>query len=172
MNLSKRERLQVTRQRAKLEKNLGSISELTRLPSALFIVDINKEHIAVAEAKKLNIPTFAIVDTNTNPNDIDFPIPGNDDASKSIQLIVKLMVDAIEEGLAERKFDKDRPVQEDEHEEITAERAAYELLDEEEVATAKAAAIKKVKVVDAETDEMKPKAVAPRKQIAKKGGKK
>ena len=79
-NLSKRERLQVTRERAKLEKNLGSISDLNRLPSALFIVDINKEHIAVAEAKKLNIPTFAIVDTNTNPNPVDFAIPANDDA--------------------------------------------------------------------------------------------
>ena len=107
-NISKRERLQITRERAKLEKNLGSISDLSRLPAAIFIVDINKEHIAVAEAQKLNIPTFAITDTNTNPNLIDFPIPANDDAAKSIDIIVKLMVDAIEEGLNERKLDKDK----------------------------------------------------------------
>src|SRR5574344_1092463 len=104
-NLSKRERLQITRQRAKLEKNLGSISDLNRLPSALFIVDVCKEHIAVAEAKKLNIPTFAIVDTNANPNDVDFPIPGNDDAAKSIEVILRAMVEAINEGLEERKLD-------------------------------------------------------------------
>lgn len=108
LSLSKRERLQITRERAKLEKNLGSISDLTRLPSALFVVDINKEHIAVAEAKKLNIPTFAIVDTNSNPNDVDFAIPANDDATKSISLIVKTMVVAIAEGLNERKFDKEK----------------------------------------------------------------
>ena len=105
--MSKRERLQVSRERAKLEKNLGSISDLNRLPSAIFVVDILKEHIAIAEATKLNIPTFAIVDTNSNPQLVDFPIPGNDDASKSISLIVKLMVDAIEEGLTERRVDKE-----------------------------------------------------------------
>ena len=107
-NLSKRERLQITRERAKLEKNLGSIADLTRLPSALFIVDIMKEHIAVAEAKKLNIPTFAIVDTNSNPNEVDFVIPANDDAAKSIQLIVDIMATAIEEGLAERKVEREK----------------------------------------------------------------
>ncbi len=112
-SLSKRERLQITRERAKLEKNLGSISDLNRLPSALFIVDINKEHIAVAEAKKLNIPTFAIVDTNSNPKAVDFPIPANDDASKSIDLITKIMCDAIAEGLAERKLDKDKKADEE-----------------------------------------------------------
>jgi len=106
--LSKRERLQITRERAKLEKTLGSISELNRLPSALFIVDILKEKIAVAEAKKLNIPTFAIVDTNSNPNEVDFPIPANDDASKSIALIVRTMVDAIIEGNTERKLERDK----------------------------------------------------------------
>lgn len=106
--MSKRERLQVTRERAKLEKNLGSIADLNRLPSALFIVDVLKEHIAVAEARKLNIPTFAIVDTNSNPLLVDFPIPANDDASKSIALITRAMVVAIEEGLGERKIDKDR----------------------------------------------------------------
>ncbi len=94
-NISKRERLQIQRERAKLEKQLGSIADLNRLPSALFVVDILKEHIAVAEAKKLNIPTFAIVDTNSDPTKVDFPIPANDDASKSIDLIVKIMVKAM-----------------------------------------------------------------------------
>jgi small subunit ribosomal protein S2 len=107
-NLSKRERLQVTRQRAKLEKNLGSIVDLTRLPSALFIVDVSKEHIAVREAKRLGIPVFAMVDTNSDPSDIDFPIPANDDASKSISLIIELLCKAIEEGLNERKLEKDK----------------------------------------------------------------
>jgi small subunit ribosomal protein S2 len=108
MNLSKRERLQVTRQRAKLEKNLGSIVDLTRLPSALFIVDVCKEHIAVSEAKRLGIPVFAMVDTNSDPSDIDFPIPANDDASKSISLIIDILCQAIEEGLNERKLEKDK----------------------------------------------------------------
>ncbi|HQB37214.1 MAG TPA: 30S ribosomal protein S2 [Bacteroidales bacterium] len=107
-NLSKREKLQVTRQRAKLEKNLGSIIDLTRLPSALFIVDVSKEHIAVKEAKRLGIPIFAMVDTNSDPTNIDFPIPANDDASKSISLIVEILCQAIDEGLNERKTDKDK----------------------------------------------------------------
>ncbi|MBN1116053.1 MAG: 30S ribosomal protein S2 [Bacteroidales bacterium] len=107
-NMSKRERLQVTRQRAKLEKNLGSISDLTRLPAAMFVVDISKEHIAVREAKRLNIPVFAIVDTNSNPNDVDFPIPANDDASKSILLIIDTVCKAIEEGLDERKMEREK----------------------------------------------------------------
>lgn len=107
-NISKRERLQFSRQREKLEKNLGSISDLTRLPAALFIVDINKEHIAVAEAKRLNIPTFAIVDTNSNPNAVDFPIPANDDSSKSVEAILKVVTGAIKEGLEERKVAKDK----------------------------------------------------------------
>lgn len=101
--ISKRERLQVTRQRAKLEKTLGSISDMNRLPAALFIVDVVKENIAVKEAKRLNIPVFAMVDTNSNPKDIDFVIPANDDASKSIEVIVGAMTDAINEGLMERK---------------------------------------------------------------------
>ena len=105
-NMSKRERLQVSRQRDKMEKNLGSIADLTRLPSALFIVDIVKEHIAVAEARKLNIPTFAMVDTNSDPSLVDFPIPANDDATKSIELIVDTMIAAINEGIEERKNDK------------------------------------------------------------------
>lgn len=105
-NMSKRERLQVSRQREKMEKNLGSVVDLTRLPSALFIVDIVKEHIAVAEARKLSIPTFAIVDTNSDPTLVDFPIPANDDATKSIELIVDVMIQAINEGVEERKNDK------------------------------------------------------------------
>ena len=116
--ISKRERLQITREKANLEKNLGSIADLTRLPSAVFVVDILKEHIAVAEAKRLNIPTFAMVDTNANPELIDFPIPANDDASKSITVIVEAMVKAIEEGLAERKFDKDNTPENEEEDNI------------------------------------------------------
>jgi small subunit ribosomal protein S2 len=110
-NLSKREKLQVSRQRAKLEKNLGSIADLTRLPAAMFIVDISKEHIAVHEARRLNIPIFAMVDTNSDPNLVDFPIPANDDASKSISLIIGILCQAIEEGLNERKLEKDKEPQ-------------------------------------------------------------
>ena len=105
-NLSKRELLQISRQRAKLEKNLGSISDLTRLPSALFVVDVMKEHIAVAEANRLGIPVFGIVDTNSDPNPIDFVIPANDDASKSIELILDTLCAAMIEGLEERKVEK------------------------------------------------------------------
>ena len=105
-NLSKREILQVSRQRAKLEKNLGSIADLTRLPSALFVIDVMKEHIAVKEAKRLGIPVFAIVDTNSNPNDIDFMIPANDDAKDSIEVILNACCTAIAEGLEERKAER------------------------------------------------------------------
>ena len=105
-NLSKREKLQITRQRAKLEKNLGSIADLNRLPSALFVVDVMKEHIAVAEAKRLGIPVFGIVDTNSNPEDIDFVIPANDDPSKSIEVILDAVCSAMAEGLEERKVEK------------------------------------------------------------------
>ena len=105
-NLSKREILQVSRQRAKLEKNLGSIADLTRLPSALFVIDVMKEHIAVKEAKRLGIPVFAIVDTNSNPNDIDFMIPANDDAKDSIEIILNACCTAIAEGLEERKAER------------------------------------------------------------------
>ncbi|KAA2218629.1 MULTISPECIES: 30S ribosomal protein S2 [Maribacter] len=104
--LSKKERLQVDRLRAKLEKNLGSISEMTRLPGALFIVDTMREHIAVKEAQKLNIPIFAMVDTNSDPRDVDFVIPSNDDASKSIEIIMTQVTDAVAGGLAERKSEK------------------------------------------------------------------
>ena len=106
--LSKREKLQIDRQRAKLEKNLGSIVDMTRLPGALFVVDTKREHIAIAEAQKLNIPIFAMVDTNSDPRLVDFSIPANDDASKSIDKILSFVTDAIAEGLAERKADKDQ----------------------------------------------------------------
>lgn len=113
-NLSKREKLQISRQRAKLEKTLGSIADLNRLPSALFVVDVMKEHIAVAEANRLGIPVFAMVDTNSNPNDVDFVIPANDDASKSIELILDTVVSAMAEGLEERKAEKaDAPAEEE-----------------------------------------------------------
>ena len=107
LNLAKRERLMVTREKDKLAKVLGGISELTRLPAAVFVVDVRKEHIAVKEAQKLNIPIFAMVDTNSNPNVADFPIPANDDAYKSIDIVVKNLTKSVEEGLLERKKDKD-----------------------------------------------------------------
>lgn len=106
--MSKRERLQVSRQRAKLEKNLGSISDLSRIPAAIFIVDVLKEHIALAEAKKLGIPVFAMVDTNSDPRPVDFPIPANDDASSSIVAILDTVVTAVAEGLNERKSEKEK----------------------------------------------------------------
>lgn len=116
-NISKKERLQISRQKAKMEKLIGSIADLTRLPAAIFIVDIKKEHIAVSEAKKLNIPTFAITDTNTDPTQVDFAIPGNDDATKSISIIMEVVCKAIEEGLSERKLDKEN----DREKEVAAE---------------------------------------------------
>jgi small subunit ribosomal protein S2 len=145
-NLSKKEKLQISRERAKLEKNLGSIVDLSRLPSAIFVVDINKEHIAVAEAKKLNIPTFAIVDTNSNPNEVDFPIPANDDAAKSISMIVKAMVDSIEEGLAERKYDKDKLAEEEKEEVLESERIKSKSLAEIEEDDEETEAIKAKKI--------------------------
>lgn len=105
-NLSKREKLQITRQRAKLEKNLGSIADLTRLPAAIFVVDVMKEHIAIAEAKRLGIPVFGIVDTNSDPKEVDFVIPANDDATKSIEVILDALCAAMAEGLEERKAEK------------------------------------------------------------------
>ena len=106
--LSKREKLQINRQREKLEKNLGSITDMTRLPGAIFVVDVKKEHIAVAEAKKLNIPIFAMIDTNSDPRGIDYVVPSNDDASKSIEKVLGFIIDAIAEGLAERKAGKEK----------------------------------------------------------------
>ena len=105
-NLSKREKLQITRQRAKLEKTLGSIADLNRLPAALFVVDVLKEHIAVREANRLGIPVFAMVDTNSDPSNIDFVIPANDDASKSIEVILDALCGAMAEGIEERKIEK------------------------------------------------------------------
>ncbi|HEY6161426.1 MAG TPA: 30S ribosomal protein S2 [Bacteroidia bacterium] len=113
-NISKKEKLSISRLRAKLETQFGSIADLTRLPAAIFIVDIMKEHIAVAEAKRLNIPTFAIVDTNSDPNQVDYAIPANDDASTSIELIMTLITKAVEEGLADRKIDKDKEAEDKE----------------------------------------------------------
>ncbi len=173
-NMSKRERLHILRERAKLERQLGSISDLNRLPAAIFIVDICKEHIAVAEAKKLNIPTFAIVDTNANPQDVDFPIPANDDASKSIHMIVKLMVEAIQEGLAERKMEKDKAVEEEEErerEEQEAKKAkslegVEEEEDQEKVRKVKGA--KRVRIGDEEGDSDSPSKPAPGKRPAGK----
>jgi small subunit ribosomal protein S2 len=107
LTLSKKERLQVDRLRAKLEKNLGSISEMTRLPAALFVIDIKREHIAIKEAQKLNIPIFAMVDTNSDPRQVDYVIPANDDASKSIEKILSNVTNAIAKGLADRKAEKD-----------------------------------------------------------------
>jgi small subunit ribosomal protein S2 len=120
--LSKREKLQITRQRAKLEKNLGSIADLNRLPSALFIVDVMKEHIAVAEANRLSIPVFAMVDTNSDPNNIDFVIPANDDATKSIEIILDALCAAINEGLEERKVEKIDTASENEDQPVRRER--------------------------------------------------
>ena len=124
MTLSKKERLQVTRLRAKLEKNLGSISDMTRLPGAIFIVDTTRENIAVKEAKKLNIPIFAMVDTNSDPNDVDFVIPSNDDASKSIEKIMTQVSNAVIEGLAERKAGKEADVKASQEQKPAAEKTA------------------------------------------------
>jgi small subunit ribosomal protein S2 len=134
-NLSKRERLQVTRQRAKLEKNLGSIADLTRLPSALFVVDVCKENIAVKEARRLGIPVFAMVDTNSDPTEIEFPIPANDDASKSISLIIGLLCQAVEEGLNERKLEKDKEPEDKEIKSGRKELKTKDLYDSEEEET-------------------------------------
>ena len=118
--LSKKERLQVERMRAKLEKNLGSISDMTRLPGALFVVDIKREHIAIKEAQKLKIPIFAMVDTNSDPREVEYVIPSNDDATKSIEKILSLVTDAVAEGLQERKNEKEASDQENQKEEGTA----------------------------------------------------
>jgi len=161
-SISKRERLQISRERAKLEKNLGSISDLNRLPAAIFVVDISKERIAIAEARRLNIPTFAIVDTNSNPNLVDFPIPANDDAAKSISLIVSKMIEAIEEGLTERKIDKDKRGDDDKDDsDNSGEGRGFDLDDEEDPELKKLAKLKAAE----EGDGMK----RPRKPVAGRG---
>lgn len=130
--LSKKERLQVERLRAKLEKNLGSIADMTRLPGALFVVDIKREHIAIKEAQKLNIPIFAMVDTNSDPREVDYVIPANDDASKSIEKILSLITSAVADGLSERKSDKSAKDEDDDNEEVVETKKAVAIADEEE----------------------------------------
>ncbi len=165
-SFSKRERLQITRERAKLEKQLGSIADLSRLPSALFVVDIMKEHIAVAEARKLNIPTIAIVDTNSNPNEIDFPIPANDDASKSIAVILGRIVEAISEGLTDRKLDRDKREDEehDDYERDEMGEIIYPEDEEDDGLTPKERAEKALKKAEGEGED---KSRRPRKPISK-----
>ena len=164
--LSKREKLQINRQREKLEKNLGSISDMTRLPGALFIVDIKKEHIAVAEAQKLNIPIFAMVDTNSDPRQVDYVIPANDDASKSIDKVLSFVTDAVAEGLSDRKADKEKvketkEVAAPETEEVApkAEETKEDAPKKKEVKAkapkAKAVKVKETKVEEAKVEETK-----------------
>ncbi|MCD8740766.1 30S ribosomal protein S2 [Mucilaginibacter roseus] len=150
--LSKKERLMIQRERIKLETLLGGIADLNRLPAALFLIDVKKEHIAVSEALKLNIPTFAMVDTNSDPSNIDFPIPANDDATKSISLITSIIIKAIEEGLDERKREK-----EDEAEKEAA--AAKAKADSPEAAAEGGKRARKV-TADAETETEAPSAEA------------
>lgn len=162
-NLAKRERLQITRQRAKLEKMLGSIADMNRLPAAMFVVDVTKEHIAVREARKLNIPLFAIVDTNSDPSNIDFPVPANDDASKSISLIIDKITEAINEGLEERKMEKEKEASAKEKKQASKKEAAkaekVEQKDEKQeaakVETAKAKETKEEKKAEEEKKDNK-----------------
>ena len=169
--LSKRENLQIQRKRAKLEKNLGSIADLTRLPSALFIVDVTKEHIAVAEANRLGIPVFAIVDTNSDPNDIDFVIPANDDSSKAVDVILGAVCDAIKEGLEERKVEKADAEAAVEKKETAPKAKAAKKVEVEEAPVAEAApAEEEAPKAEAEAEEEAPKAkkTAAKKPAAKK----
>jgi small subunit ribosomal protein S2 len=155
--LSKREKLQINRQREKLEKNLGSISDMTRLPGALFVVDIKKEHIAVAEAQKLNIPIFAMVDTNSDPRLVDYVIPANDDASKSIDKVLSFVTNAIAEGLSDRKSEKEKVAKKEEAKTEEAPKAAAP-----EAAAPKAKEVKAEKAPKAKAEK------APKKAKAKK----
>lgn len=143
-NLAKRERLMIVREKTKLHRILGGIADLTRLPAALFVVDVKNEHIAIAEAQKLNIPVFAMVDTNSDPTNIDFPIPANDDAFKSIAIITEVIGKAIEEGLMERKQDKEDSVRKEE------ETAKKEL--DEKSEKAEEAQVPKVEIVETEKE--------------------
>ncbi|MFK7899365.1 MAG: 30S ribosomal protein S2 [Cyclobacteriaceae bacterium] len=151
-NLAKRERLMLTRDKEKLEKVLGGIADQTRLPSAMFVVDVKKEHIAIAEAKKLNIPVFALVDTNSNPEGVDYVIPGNDDAFKSISVITKEFCKAIEEGLSERKAEKSKDKEAEA--EVAAETAKAETEAKEEGKAEKKAPAKKTAAPKAEKKEV------------------
>ena len=161
--LSKREKLQINRQREKLDKNLGSIVDMTRLPGAIFVVDVKKEHIAIAEAQKLNIPIFAMVDTNSDPRPVDYVIPSNDDASKSIERVLSFITEGIAEGLAERKAEKEK-----------AKPAAKEAKKEVEKPVAKEAKktakkeVVKEEVVKEEVKEAAPAVEAPKKATTKK----
>ena len=177
--LSKKERLQVDRMRAKLEKNLGSISEMTRLPGALFVVDIRREHIAVREAQKLNIPIFAMVDTNADPRDVDFAIPANDDASKSIDKILGLVTQSIAAGTSERQKERDEanaaqtegevvPEAAETEEETPAETPAAEVKEEAEAEEAPVAEEKKAE--EAPAEDLSGKTVAELKALAKETG--
>ena len=177
--LSKKERLQVDRMRAKLEKNLGSISNMTRLPGALFVVDIRREHIAVREAQKLNIPIFAMVDTNADPRDVNFAIPSNDDASKSIDKILGLVTQSIAAGTSERQMERDEanaalsegemvPETAETVEESTAEAPAAEVI-EEAVAGEATVAVKK-KAEKAPVKDLSGKTVTDLKAFAKEAG--
>ncbi|MEA5127668.1 MAG: 30S ribosomal protein S2 [Proteiniphilum sp.] len=157
--LSKREKLQITRQRAKLEKMLGSIQDLTRLPSAIFVVDVMKEQIAVKEAERLGIPVFGIVDTNSDPSNIDFVIPANDDATKAVDLILGFLCEAIKEGLDERKVEKADAAAAEEQDEDAPQRrerkskaAKKERVKKEDTEAMKAAVVSKY-AKDAEVDE-------------------
>ena len=155
-HLSKREKLQVSRQRAKLEKNLGSIADLTRLPAALFVVDVMKEYIAVKEANRLGIPVFAIVDTNSSPEGVDFVIPANDDASNSVSLILDIVTAAVKDGLSERKNEKEK----DSSDKKTAKPRKAKKEDAPKAAAPKAAAVeaKPEAALKAEAVEAKPEA--------------
>jgi small subunit ribosomal protein S2 len=182
--LSKKERLQVDRMRAKLEKNLGSISEMTRLPGALFVVDIRREHIAVREAQKLNIPIFAMVDTNADPRDVDFAIPANDDASKSIDKILGLVTQSIAAGTSERQKERDEanaaqtegevvPEAAETKEETTAETPAAEAPAaevKEEAVAEEAPAAEEKKAEEAPAEDLSGKKVAELKALAKEAG--
>ena len=177
--LSKKERLQVDRMRAKLEKNLGSISEMTRLPGALFVVDIRREHIAVREAQKLNIPIFAMVDTNADPRDVDFAIPANDDASKSIDKILGLVTQSIAAGTSERQKERDEanaaqtegevvPEAAETEEETPAEAPAAEV--KEDAVAEEAPAAEEKKAEEAPAEDLSGKTVADLKALAKEAG--
>jgi small subunit ribosomal protein S2 len=183
--LSKKERLQVERMRAKLEKNLGSISDMTRLPGALFIVDTRREHIAVREAQKLNIPIFAMIDTNADPRDVDFAIPANDDASKSIDKILGLVTEAVAAGTSERKKERDEANAASSEGEVvpetaeapeTTEKVVAEAAVEEtapvieETETAEAEAAHAEEVVETAAEDLSGKTVADLKALAKVAG--